>query len=75
MVVTENWGRYRVEKDDKGREVMSLESDAGEKLTHELIDGRRNLLFGDTLYGNTLWELYALQKAEGKKPELPPVPE
>src|SRR4051812_12591471 len=69
-------GRYRIEPDeqDARRESRVPEMDAGEKPTRKLIDSRRNLQLDETVFGNTGWELYALKKAKGENPGLPPPP-
>jgi hypothetical protein len=57
------FGRYRIEKD----ESVTVAMDDGEKAALKLIDGRRNLTWGKTTYGNALWELEALKRAEKQK--------
>lgn len=52
---THFWGRYRVDGDN-----VVVETDAGETRQLPLLDGRRNLRFGDTLYGHLAWEKAAL---------------
>ncbi len=56
--VTEIWGRYRFTKPDE----IEVESDAGEKQTMAVKYGRRNLIFGDTTYGEVNWENEALRR-------------
>jgi hypothetical protein len=58
------FGRYRIEKD----ESVTVEMDDDEKAALKLIDGRRNLTWGKTMYGNVHWELEALKRMEKKKP-------
>jgi hypothetical protein len=56
--VGEFWGRYRFTKPDE----MEIESDKGEKQTLEVKYGRRNLIFGETTYGQVDWENEALRR-------------
>ena len=53
------FGKYKVEKDE-----VVVEMDDGEKLKLTLTDGRRNLVWGASVYGNVAWELEALKKAK-----------
>jgi hypothetical protein len=54
------FGRYKIEKD----ETITIEMDDGEKAEVKLIDGRRNMTWGKTVYGNVYWELEALKRLE-----------
>ena len=56
--VAEIWGRYHFTKPDE----MEVETDKGEKQTFPVTHGRRNLVFGETTYGQVDWENEALQK-------------
>ena len=62
------WGRYRVEPGENGAATdrVAVETDAGEKIRLELIDGRRNLVWGTTLYGQVDWENEALRRTRAK---------
>jgi len=54
------WGRYRFTS-ESGNEI-ELESDQGERLVLPLRYGRRNLVWGDTTYGQVDWENEALRR-------------
>jgi hypothetical protein len=46
-VITYTWGKYKIENN-----LISVESDAGEKYGYELLYGRRKLRSGETCYDN-----------------------
>ena len=56
--LTEGWGRYAIDEDDR----VKVETDKGESIALEFIDGRRNLLWGARMFGNVVWELEALKR-------------
>jgi hypothetical protein len=58
--ITAAWGAYRLEGVGTGAESLSIETDAGEKISMQVIDGRRNLQWTATTYGNVEWENEAL---------------
>jgi hypothetical protein len=53
---SKKFGKYKIDHDE-----VAIEMDDGEKVRVSLIDGRRNLLWGDTVYGNVVWEREALK--------------
>ncbi len=59
------WGAYRIEP---GAEVdkVYVETDQGEKVEMEIRDGRRNLYWGNDVYGHVEWEREALRRQAGK---------
>ncbi|MCE9565776.1 MAG: hypothetical protein K8U57_27440 [Planctomycetes bacterium] len=57
---TKKFGRYKVGKD----EALIIEMDDGEMVEAKFIDGRRNMVWGKSTYGNVVWELEALKRLE-----------
>jgi len=59
------WGAYRIEP---GAEVdkVYVETDQGEKVEMEFRDGRRNLYWGNEVYGHVEWEREALRRQAAK---------
>ena len=57
------FGRYKIEKD----ETIVIEMDDGEKADTKLFDGRRNMSWGKSIYGNVIWELEALERMKQKR--------
>lgn len=62
--VTDAWGKYKIERGEAGAETVSMVMDSGEKIAADLIDGRRNLRWGETVYGNPTWEQEALKRLQ-----------
>lgn len=57
------WGRYRLGEQDS----VEIEYDDGSQAALRLLDGRRNLLWGQSVYGNIVWELEALKQYQRKQ--------
>lgn len=59
--VTTSWGRYTIAAVAPGGEPLQMESDSGERIAVALVSGRRNLQWGQNLFGNLIWEQAAFQ--------------
>ncbi|HEX8847719.1 MAG TPA: hypothetical protein VF791_23970 [Pyrinomonadaceae bacterium] len=60
--VAVNWGSYRF----TGNEEIEVESDEGERISMQLKLGRRNLIWGNTTFGEVDWEREALRRQTGQ---------